>query len=146
MFTESTTTEDLIASIYSLHANGFVKLAAFNALEIRCGRESAVKHWLLARNGEASLSPALVAGPGRVSDALKRIITAYLRRSVSAKEFEPGTWGRIELDGGNGDYREIVVSGYCGEQRKSFVVNTYDTGREIRICGFDEIVRRFRES
>lgn len=80
-----------------------------------------------------------------VSEVLKGSITSYLRRNPSAKDFVPDAWGRIELEGGNGDYREIVVAGYRDGVRQSFVVNTYDTGKEVRICGYDEIVRRFRD-
>ncbi len=140
MFTKETTTEDLIASIYSAE-NGFVKMAAFNALEIRCGRPSAVKHWKLAGNGEASM-PVAPAPEQRIGDVLKKSISKYISEYASVMGFVPDTWGRIELEGGNGDYREIVVAGYSGLVRKSFVVCTYETGTEIRITGIDEIVRR----
>ncbi len=56
MFTKETTTKDLIASIYS-GDNGFVKMAAFNALEVREGREFATRCWLDAGYSMESLSP-----------------------------------------------------------------------------------------
>ncbi len=145
MFTKETTTEDLIASIYS-GSNGFIRTAAFNALEIRCGRESAVCHWKLAGNGEVSLPPASPAPEHiRIGEVLKSAITAYIHRSGYGKDFKPDTWGRIELECGHGDYREILVGGCCDKRRKEFVILTFDVGCKVDICGIDEIVRRFKE-
>ncbi len=100
----TTTTQDLIATIYSSHCKLPIAIEAFRILVDRCGYDSAKHHWLFSRPAKDMPEQAPVATPDINLDAPIENLT-----------FEHGSVKMVALAKKSG--REVKVHIYSGFYR-----------------------------